>query len=129
MDTVGEGEGGTNQEIRIDIYTLSCIKQIANGKLLYSTGSSARCSVMTSMGKMGRWGWGKRESKREGNYVYIQLAYFVVQQKPTQHTGTGCQSTQNGEQSDPYLHRCIREGADNPVGSMHSGRCGAIEDH
>ena len=25
-DTVGEGEGGTNWEIRIDIYTLPCVK-------------------------------------------------------------------------------------------------------
>jgi len=48
---------------------------------------------MTSMGKMGRWGWGKRESKREGNYVYIQLAYFVVQQKPTQHIVKQCNTS------------------------------------
>ena len=27
-DTVGEGEGGTNGESGIDIYTLSCVKQI-----------------------------------------------------------------------------------------------------
>ena len=36
-----------NWEIRIDIYTLPCVKQIASWKLLYSTGSSALCSVMT----------------------------------------------------------------------------------
>ena len=36
-----------NLEIRIDVYTLPCIKQIASWKLLYSTGSSALCSVMT----------------------------------------------------------------------------------
>ena len=35
-DTVGEGEGGTNSE-RIDIYTLSCAKYIACGKLPHST--------------------------------------------------------------------------------------------
>ena len=33
----GVGEGGTKWEIRIDIYTLPCIKQIASGKLLYGT--------------------------------------------------------------------------------------------
>ena len=36
-----------NWEISIDIYTLSCVKQIASGNLLYSTGSSAGCSVVT----------------------------------------------------------------------------------
>ena len=35
------------REIRFDINTLPCIEQIASGNLLYSTGSSARCSVMT----------------------------------------------------------------------------------
>ena len=27
VDTVGEGEGGTNQDSSTDTYTLSCIKQ------------------------------------------------------------------------------------------------------
>ena len=31
----------------IYIYTLLCVKQLASEKLLYSTGSSAWCSVMT----------------------------------------------------------------------------------
>ena len=35
------GEGGMNWEIRSDIDTLPCVKQIASGNLLYSTGSSA----------------------------------------------------------------------------------------
>ena len=35
------------REIRFDINTLPCIEQIASGNLLYSTGSSARCSVTT----------------------------------------------------------------------------------
>ena len=29
------------------LYTLPCVKQIASGRLLYSTGNSAQCSVMT----------------------------------------------------------------------------------
>ena len=49
--TCGHGEGGRgggmNWEIGIDIYTLPCVKQIASGKMLYSAGSSALCSVMT----------------------------------------------------------------------------------
>ena len=52
MDTGGEGEG-TNWEIRVDIYTLPCVKQRASGKLLYSKGSSTPCSVMIRKGEMG----------------------------------------------------------------------------
>ena len=47
MDTVGEGEDGTNWEIRYDINTRPCVKQIASGNLLYSTGSSDQCCLMT----------------------------------------------------------------------------------
>ena len=31
----------------IDIYELLCVKQVDSGKLIYSTGSSAECSVVT----------------------------------------------------------------------------------
>ena len=41
------GGGVMNWEIGIDMYTLACVKQIASGNMLYSTGSSARCSVTT----------------------------------------------------------------------------------
>ena len=37
----GEGRGGMNWEIGIDIYTLLYVKQITNENLLYSTGNSA----------------------------------------------------------------------------------------
>ena len=47
VNTVGNGESGTNRESSIDIYTLPCVKQIATGKLLYHTGSPGWCSVMT----------------------------------------------------------------------------------
>ena len=69
-----------NWEIRFDINTLPCVKQRASGNRLYSTGSSAQCSVMTQMGEGGRG-----RSKREGIQVYIQLIHFIVQQKLTQH--------------------------------------------
>ena len=62
-----EWEDGTNWEVRIDVYTQSCVND-TSGKLLYSTGSSAQCSVMTWGGGMA--GMGDR-SKREGVYVYI----------------------------------------------------------
>ena len=44
VDMGGREGGGMNG---ISIYTLPCVKQRACGKLLYSTGSSARGSVMT----------------------------------------------------------------------------------
>ena len=53
-----------NWEIKIDIYTLLilCIKYITNKNLLYSTGNSTWCSVVTRM---------KRKSKKEGTDVYV----------------------------------------------------------
>ena len=47
MDTKGGKGGGMNWEIGIDIYTLLCIKQITNENLLYRTGNSTQCSVVT----------------------------------------------------------------------------------
>ena len=46
VDTAGEGERGMDWE-STDLYTPPCVKSIASVKLLYNTGSSARCSVMT----------------------------------------------------------------------------------
>ena len=64
-----------NWEIRIN----PCVKRIASGTLLYSTGSSAWCFVMTYKGVMG---CGREEREREG--VYIWLIHFIVQQELTQ---------------------------------------------
>ena len=47
VDTVREGESGTNGESSINIYTLSCVKQIGIERLIYNTGSPALHSVMT----------------------------------------------------------------------------------
>ena len=44
-----------NWEIESDIYTLPCVRLIASGDLLYSTGSLAWYSVITQMGEMGGW--------------------------------------------------------------------------
>ena len=59
---------------------LPWVKQIAGGKLSYSAGSSAWCSVM--MGAIGGGGVEER-LKREGIYVSLQLIHTVVQQKLT----------------------------------------------
>ena len=43
--TSKEGEGGMNWEIRVDIHTVLCKKQITNENLWYSTGYSTRSMV------------------------------------------------------------------------------------
>ena len=53
MDTVGEGESGTNGENSINIYILSSVRWRACEKLLCSTGSPVRYSVM--MWRDGMW--------------------------------------------------------------------------
>ena len=48
-DTKRERGGGMNWETGIDMYTLLilCIQQMTNENLLYSTGNSTQCSVLT----------------------------------------------------------------------------------
>ena len=59
---------------------------MASGNLLYSTGSSARCSVGTQMGGTGVGG---KEAKEGGDvcvfvFIYIYIYHTAVQQKPRQ---------------------------------------------
>ena len=77
MDTKGEGGGGMNWEIGIDIYTLLtlCIKQITNENLLYNTGNSTQRSGDLM----------ERKSKKGVIHVYVQLIHIAVQQTLTQH--------------------------------------------
>ena len=63
----GEGEGRTHWKNTTDIDTLPCIKERASGKLPYSTGASAWCSVMTQ--RAGRGGEGRFKG-REYMYTY-----------------------------------------------------------
>ena len=58
------------------MYTVLCIGQIARRQLLYSTGSSVWCYVMTWMGMMGK---GRERSTRVGICVYIWLIHFALQ--------------------------------------------------
>ena len=70
VDIAGEGEGVTNLESSTDIYTLPCVKQTANEKLLYNARSSVWCSVMTQKGGMG----GGKETQEKVDicmYTYI----------------------------------------------------------
>ena len=62
VDTVGEGEGGMNGESGIDIYTVSCVKQVACGNLQYNTGSSAQlCKDLEGWGGDSEGGSRERE--------------------------------------------------------------------
>ena len=58
-----------------------CVKQIASGKLLYSTESLARCSGMRS----GIRGCGREAQEGEGICIYLQLFHTVVQKELRQH--------------------------------------------
>ena len=80
VDTEREGEGGTNCENNIDRYALPLVKQIASGKLWYSTGSSALWWPREVEGG----GVGGR-LQGERTCIYTQLIHVAAQQKPTQH--------------------------------------------
>ena len=53
---------------RVALRYILCIKYIADGKQLGSTGSSARCSVVTQRDRLGM---GREGDSREGIYVYL----------------------------------------------------------
>ena len=53
MDTVGEGESGTNGESSMEIYILPYVKQAGIGDSFYDLGSSNWCSVTTYRGGVG----------------------------------------------------------------------------
>ena len=69
-----------NWEIGFDISTLLIlliwVKQITNENLLYSTGDSTHCSVVTETG---------RKSRKGGMYAYVWLIHFAAQHKLIQH--------------------------------------------
>ena len=67
---------GTVGEFGMDVYTLLCLRQIANKDLLYSTGNSAQCYVATWMG--GEFG-------REWILVCVWLSPFTAHLKPSKH--------------------------------------------
>ena len=56
VDPVGDGEDGINKENSTEIYSLSYVKQIVNGKLLYNT--QAQHSTLWQPRGVG---WGGRE--------------------------------------------------------------------
>ena len=66
MSIAGEVVGRSNGETNTDICTLPCAKEVASENLLWSTGSSAQSSVMTSMGGAE----GREGGPRRRGYMY-----------------------------------------------------------
>ena len=79
------GEEGMNWENDIDMYTLSCVKQTASGKVLNSTGSSARGSVTTLRGEMEG---GREGGSRGSGYMYTRSWFGLWRAEVTQHCKT-----------------------------------------
>jgi len=69
------GDSGINWENTIDIYTLSCIKQLVGSRRIAQELSLVLCDNPD--------GW--NGDPRRSVYMYTQLIHFVVQQKLTQH--------------------------------------------
>ena len=61
---------GMNWEVVIGMYTLPCLKQIASGKLPYSTGSSAQYCVVTPRAGIGVRGTRGEGGLRGWRYMY-----------------------------------------------------------
>ena len=69
-----EGEGGTNRERSIEIYTSPHAKWLASGKLLDSAGRSTWCSVMTERGGIG---WGCEGASRGRGHMYTYEQFML----------------------------------------------------
>ena len=67
VDTTGEGKSGTNGESSIDIYTLSCVRQTANKKLLYNNREPSLMLCDDLKGWDGGQGGGKGDSRGRYN--------------------------------------------------------------
>ena len=61
------GEGGMKGESNMEIYTLTYVKQISSGNLLYDSGKSNQISVTIQRYGMG---WEKGSRRREHMYTY-----------------------------------------------------------
>ena len=75
-----EGVGQT-ENVASALYTLSCIKKIADEKLLYNTGSP-----LLLFNDLEGWDGGKgREAQEEGDIRIIMADLHCCTAKPTQH--------------------------------------------
>lgn len=74
MDTQGE-VSGEDREVGVAVYTVLCIKQMADETWPYGTGSSPQCPVVTEAG---------RRPEADRVCVYMWRIHFAVQQWLTQ---------------------------------------------
>ena len=82
MDTVTEEEGGMNKESNIETYTLPCVKQIADGRLLYDSRAQTRLlcdnlegwdGLFCSVGSLlGGYLWKETEG-----YIFLPLCWLA----------------------------------------------------
>ena len=82
VDIQGEEEGGTNWEIRTDIYTLSCVKRELVGSCCIAQGAQ-----LSAIDDLEGWDGGGR-LKRDGLYIHTELIHFLVQQKLAHYEAT-----------------------------------------
>ena len=75
METVEEGEGGTNQESSMETYPLLFAKQTASGNSLHDAGSSnpLLCDNLEACDGVGVGG----RLKREGTHAFLRLITLV----------------------------------------------------
>ena len=81
VDTVGEGEGGTNQENSSDIYISLCVTELVRSCYITQGAQSRTLWWYRQVG----WGGGWEGHKTEGINIYLWLIHAVVWQKPMQH--------------------------------------------
>ena len=111
--TCRAGEGGMNWEIMIDIYTLSCVKQIASGNLLHSTESSTLCrhhqhlcvAFLCALGFL-IWEWKHYRKKRGERARWMLQGFFWPHWPPLPHTSSLKQAKRHScERCSSYSQR------------------------
>ena len=82
VDTVGEGEGGTNWESRTETYTLSYAKLDTSGNLLSDAGSSnlELCDNLEGWDRVG-----DRREGQEGGDIHNTYGWFMLMYGRNQH--------------------------------------------
>ena len=78
MDIEGEGEGGTNWEIRIDIYTLPCVKQsYREHAIKHRKRRSVLCDNLDGCDGGGGWEGGPRGRGYMYTYSWFTSLYSI----------------------------------------------------
>ena len=84
VDTVREGEGGTNRESSMETCTLPYVKYIASENLLYDAGSSNKV-ICDNLERWDGMGGGREVQERGDIYAHLWLIHADLWQKPTKY--------------------------------------------